>query len=417
MKNIFFVILAIFQFCSIVYAQEISTIRNISPIQIKVVHRGLGNAQINFTSEKVFDLLSTDTTKFYQGHVTIRNKTLPAGGVKQNGKWTITFPGRIHGSRQTRQRLYTVKKSNSTIKVSGVPSSSLSEHFCGGDHEVDSDSREHIIKENLVSALTLPTVKILTISTFADVEWYQKYKQNSNVEIAKIINAAEAIYHAQLGIRFRLVSQNIFTNTTPELDSIEILNAFRLRPETKTAAAIKHLFTGKDMIGKTIGIAYVGATCYAPDWSYGVTQSYNSLSANIFAHEIGHNLGAQHDVYNYGSLMYPSVSFGDVLFSQYSLDQINSQLRNFGTCLEYETETPTIGIKKKKAQISIILQAGQTPITNELITYRINSGKKVTRRTSRTGSVSITIKKRGRYKIVAHLASNPKIIAKATLKF
>ena len=417
MKNIFFALLLILQICNFSQAQELPTTRTIQPVKSTITQRGLGTAHVVFTTEKTFSTISSNNTKFYQGFVTIRNKTLPAAGMLHNQKLTITFPGRVHGSKQNRQRLYTIKKTKASIRISSLALSTFAEKSCASEHEIDSENRERIIKENVVSANAIPTTKILTISTFADFEWYQIYGKDSNVEIARIINTAEAIYHAQLGIRFRIVSQKIATNSTLEMDPSEILNAFRQENNANSSAALNHLFTGKDMTGRAVGIAYIGTFCWQPMWAYGVTQYYGGLTANIFAHEIGHNLGAQHDVVNYGSVMYPSVSFGDILFSQYSVNQINSHLTAFGSCLEYESETPTISIIKRKMQIIIRLQTASQLIGNEQVTYKVNSSKFVTKVTSNSGIISIKVKKRGKYKIVAYVTSDPSVTTKNALRF
>jgi hypothetical protein len=56
------------------------------------------------------------------------------------------------------------------------------------------------------------------------------------------------------------------------------------------------MWTGKDMDGSAIGIAYLGAVCYARTYSYGISQRFNSSPGKyiLSAHEIGHNFGANH---------------------------------------------------------------------------------------------------------------------------
>src|SRR5690606_40314985 len=63
------------------------------------------------------------------------------------------------------------------------------------------------------------------------------------------------------------------------------------------AYGLTHLFTGRDLDGTTVGIAYMDALCDAR-YGAGLTEVttrgtwYESL---IAAHEIGHNFGAVHD--------------------------------------------------------------------------------------------------------------------------
>jgi hypothetical protein len=60
---------------------------------------------------------------------------------------------------------------------------------------------------------------------------------------------------------------------------------------------VAHLFTGKNLDGSVIGIAYLGVVCDVND-AYGLSQSrYTtnfSLRVSLTAHELGHNWNAQH---------------------------------------------------------------------------------------------------------------------------
>ncbi|MCA9296853.1 MAG: hypothetical protein KC983_10050, partial [Phycisphaerales bacterium] len=63
---------------------------------------------------------------------------------------------------------------------------------------------------------------------------------------------------------------------------------------------IAHLFTGKDLVSPTIGIAWVGAICSSTSNGYGyglVESDFNNnfgCATDLSAHEIGHNWSASH---------------------------------------------------------------------------------------------------------------------------
>lgn len=66
---------------------------------------------------------------------------------------------------------------------------------------------------------------------------------------------------------------------------------------TGIARDTTHMFTGRDLAGATIGLAYLGTVCNTP-YAYGLSQSRFSLQpgrrAALTAHELGHNFNANH---------------------------------------------------------------------------------------------------------------------------
>ena len=84
-----------------------------------------------------------------------------------------------------------------------------------------------------------------------------------------------------------------------------------------------------------IGRAYVGTVCNLP-WNTAVNEiSVNTLNSNLFAHEAGHNLGADHD--NNDGIMTPySGGCRTCEFTQFSQGQMNSKL-NQRSCVDSVT--------------------------------------------------------------------------------
>lgn len=407
MKNfIFFIVL--FCVCFSAHASDSSVI-SIKPIKKSLIVRGTGRVQLTLDKQKLFDI--NTKSKYYQGRVKIGKKIFPASASEINGVFSTTFPGKITGSRQSRQRVYTIKYS-SRARISSVPTSATTSLTCG---EEDS----HIVKSKSSAVTTSTTqnvesVKIITISTYADAEWRQTYGTYYNDEIASIINTAETIYNSQLGLRFRILSQQDYESSI-DFSPGKILSTFRDSITNSSSANIKHLFTGKDMDGATVGIAYIGAVCYSPDYAFGVTQQFGSLTSNIFAHEVGHNLNARHDYYSPGSVMYPSISFGSPAFSDTSVYEINSFLSYFGSCLNSADLPPLLwnsrlSITNKKNVVSItFLSEKGIPLDNQKISYRVGKSRIVTKITNSQGIIKIKIRTKGSVKIKAFLQSDPTI--------
>lgn len=354
-------------------ARAESTLTDVQPIVLSAVVPLHGRVVVSLDKKKDFGIKTA--AKFYQGTIKYRGVSYPASGSIINGITKITFNGRKIGSRKSRQRLYslTVRNGANTIRVSGVPSSAMPEKSCPL-HTHDAA----VIPASAKASAT--STKVIYISTYADPEFAYLVGANTNDEIARIINTAEALYEQQLGIRFKIREQVVLTNSTPELIPGSVLDTFRAKL-TSYNSDTQVLFTGKDMTGNTVGIAYVGAICREPTFAQSVVQLYGDLTSNIFAHELGHTFGAPHDTNARGSIMYPSISFGQPYFSSQSVSDINSYLSVYGTCLKTETLPPSLSTAKlsirrgKMSNVSFVLtsQSGE-PISNE--TIKLQFGRK-----------------------------------------
>jgi len=292
----------------------------------------------------------------------------------------LVFPGRARGSKSSRQRVYTIKMTldgaiEVQARVSSIPSSIGRRGACGAEvgsgsvamssaaYATDKESHEVSHAESsIVPPITenselSPTAlsRVITISTDADQEWFQRYGEQSNAVIASIVNTAEAVYNRQLGLRFRIVKQHVYSDNSPytSAEAGALLTTFTRNPENATNLSddpstfqdevdLKHLFTGKDIDGSIIGIAYIGVVCAVPSLSYGITQAYMDVAnPGIFAHEVAHNFGASHDSSTREGLMYPSISIPPAdKFSDFSLGEMNGHISKYGTCISLEQMVP-----------------------------------------------------------------------------
>jgi hypothetical protein len=115
-------------------------------------------------------------------------------------------------------------------------------------------------------------------------------------------------------------------------------------------ADLAHLFTGVDLSGSTVGIAWVGSVCETITGA-GVSQDYssnmNSL-VSLTAHEIGHNLAARHDSdvgCTTGFIMWPSVltvgELENLHFSTCSKSSIAQEVASSSCMDDFVPGTPT----------------------------------------------------------------------------
>ena len=190
-------------------------------------------------------------------------------------------------------------------------------------------------------------VKIIDIATEADYQFFQRFGSSSNAQVASIINAAQVIYENQLGLRFNIVRQRVRTTSSQpytSTDSEALLN--QLTSAVSSGGGLQgedvvHLFSGKNLDDNVLGIAWLGVLCTTPSLSTGLTQHVSSsLDYIIFAHEVGHNLGAEHDTSLPRSLMYPSASTDQTTVSARTKSDIQSYFNSGGSsCFAVDADT------------------------------------------------------------------------------
>jgi len=231
---------------------------------------------------------------------------------------------------------------------------SLPEAFCGLDESIDAASSRGVsgLKQyrSLVAQIATTTgpTEQLNLALIADTAYQQQNGNTSADAMLARLNIVDGIFTEQIGVllvptEFRLVPSNSdpFTAT----DSSQLLDqlaTFRKNTPSVRTAGLAHLYTGKNLDGNIIGIAYRDALC---DSSLGVSLSDSELgtfsSALVMAHELGHNFGAEHDgtpggacaATDNGYLMWPQFN-GSSVFSACSRNSIaQSVAQARGICI------------------------------------------------------------------------------------
>ncbi len=146
----------------------------------------------------------------------------------------------------------------------------------------------------------------LELSVLADALFRERYldEQSARDSILIRLNNIDGIYSSELGVQMQAprielldASSRTLSNTTSADALLKELSRARDSSNELRSRGLTHLFTGRNLDGTTVGIAYVDSLC---DSKYGVGLTevstrgswYESL---IAAHEIGHNFGAVHD--------------------------------------------------------------------------------------------------------------------------
>jgi len=200
------------------------------------------------------------------------------------------------------------------------------------------------------TAATATAAQQVNVSIFADTQYVATSPNGAEAQVLSQMNIVDGIFSEQVGVQFGI------TQITPLADNgpLTSSNSSTLLRQFQTALngnnpGLSHLFTGRDIDGNVIGIAFLNGICSVN--GVGVTQAggRGTFGALTAAHEFGHNFGAPHD--NQGGsacastpgtfLMNPSLNGSDQ-FSQCSLQQIDNVLNVRNACLvDVDVPAPT----------------------------------------------------------------------------
>lgn len=151
--------------------------------------------------------------------------------------------------------------------------------------------------------------KVCDVACDSDVEFYTKNSSsvvNTMKDIETVMNNVESIYENDVDITYevttivvRTAEPDPYTATAPDT----LLGQFRTEWNANMRDIrrdIAHFFTGKEIDGGVIGIAYLSVICanITTGNGYGLSQSRFTTNMTsrtcLTAHEMGHNWSAQH---------------------------------------------------------------------------------------------------------------------------
>ncbi|MCP4634333.1 MAG: T9SS type A sorting domain-containing protein [candidate division Zixibacteria bacterium] len=189
---------------------------------------------------------------------------------------------------------YVIYNSNDILEVN--------DYTCG--------TTEDMRISEIIDDIPVPTDtgnKIADLAVDADYYFYQwngSSVTNTVDDIEMILDYVEAKYEvAGIMITYEVTTIVVRTSVTYSTNNASALldefgNRWNSSPESNIRRDTAHLFTGRDLSGGTIGIAWVGVICNISNHGYGLSESnfssYLPYRIGVTAHEIGHNWDASH---------------------------------------------------------------------------------------------------------------------------
>ena len=235
------------------------------------------------------------------------------------------------------------------------------------------------------AAATVLATKRLDVAVLVDSELVGLDAANTDSNVIDRLNIVDGIFSSQVGVQLRLASTTHVDSSATGLTStasstlLDALKAYRSGSSTQQAAGLTHLFTGRDLDGQTVGIAFINSLC-SNSFSASLSEARNSVSfdALIAAHEIGHVFGAPHDGDTAAAcastpetfIMAPRLN-GSSTFSDCSLAQM----------------APTVSSARCLAQVDAADATVSVPTTTPLA---LNQASTVTFTVSSIGNATVT---------------------------
>ena len=158
------------------------------------------------------------------------------------------------------------------------------------------------------AAQAIQSLRVLELATEADFEYVQAFggSNQANAEILSILNMVEGVYERELNLTFDVTFQHTWTTADPfaGANGDAFLRSFQAYWNANFSTVPRdaaHLFTAKPNFVQQ-GFAFIGEICKPvsatrPSYAYGFSGKVDWVPAkySITAHEIGHNLGANHN--------------------------------------------------------------------------------------------------------------------------
>lgn len=144
----------------------------------------------------------------------------------------------------------------------------------------------------------------LELAMVADAYLAAREGEDLEAYLLAQLNIIDGVFRNQVGLEvaahsitlFTRPEQDPFSQTNDASQLLDELSAWRIGNPWQRQTALTHLFTGRDLERRTVGLAYLDTLCnrrYSASLSE--SRSAASFAALIAAHEIAHVLGAPHD--------------------------------------------------------------------------------------------------------------------------
>ncbi|HEV7892779.1 MAG TPA: Calx-beta domain-containing protein [Pyrinomonadaceae bacterium] len=265
--------------------------------------------------------------------------------------------------------------------------------YCGVETLAEKVNEEFLRSSGpTLRAAVLSPAREAEIATDVDFEYFQASGNSAaaaNNDILGIINQVNGVYRSEIGMTFKVIFQRVWTTSADPYDATTLSGLLdQVRTQWKTAPPagtesrdLVHMWTGRDLDGFTTGLAYSqvtvngvpsnGVVCRFQEFAVGVSERQTLVPQKFIvpAHEIGHNLSAQHPEQVGHPECALTIMSGTVLtntvfsFCQFSRDEITNYVNSFGSCLTASTTGAAPTVQFSTTDYRVTEGAGSVQLT------------------------------------------------------
>ncbi|XP_032069030.1 disintegrin and metalloproteinase domain-containing protein 21-like [Thamnophis elegans] len=269
---------------------------------------------------KVFPVFTYNTAGDLQvDHPFIKDDCFYHGFIQRKSPSRVTLStcsGGLRGLIQMENKTYEIEplQESSTFQhvvfqlevEEGVPRMTCGVGEKQEKHQEDTiPETENLGNKEVFGKSWWPHTRYVEVAIVIDHERYLQFNSNESfitMRVLDIIHTANSFYDA-LSVHLSIVGLVIWSQsnpiqiTTSSDDTLKLFNTWRKDHLLKIFKNdVGHLFAYSHF-GVVLGLAYVGTICRS-HWASGI-ESYRTSSlfliSELFAHELGHNLGMKHD--------------------------------------------------------------------------------------------------------------------------
>ncbi len=221
-----------------------------------------------------------------------------------------------------------------------------------------------------VAGVDMPKNVIAELACDADYDLYRKNNNSvtaTQSDVTAVVNAVDLIFQRDVQVQYLVTAiivrtQRIYTTSAPSTLLSQFGGHWRSQ-HRQIKRDVTHLFTGRNLSGSVIGIAYLGAICGG---AYGLSQTRFSSNlvqrTGLTAHELGHNWSADHCSGGSCYIMCPGLGGCGRDVTRFNSGSVQSIVRhrNSVPCLA----TPGKPVLSSLAPASVLAFGGQTLLVN-----------------------------------------------------